>query len=138
MSTGFGLDEAAAAFVARLRVAHLATTYADGTPHVIPVSPALDGERLVLASERETRKVRNIAANPRVAVCFDEYVEDWNALRQVVLFGTARVIGGGPDFERARGLLYEKYTQYPVEAPIEEGDSVIIEVLGSRAFQWGF
>jgi PPOX class probable F420-dependent enzyme len=130
-------DAAEAAFVAAARVCALATTYPDGRPHVVPVSPVLDLDRLVFASEADTQKVRNIEADPSVALCFDEYHEDWSQLRQVIAHGEAYMLDRGFEFERDRTLLYEKFPQYETEAPIEEGSSVIVEVRVDRVVSWG-
>ncbi len=104
-------------FVASARVGHLATTRSDGTPHVVPISPVLDLDRLVFATETNTVKVRNIRANPFVAVCFDEYDEDWSRLWWVRLRGSARIV----DDLHAVELLSEKYPQYrecPPNGPV--------------------
>jgi nitroimidazol reductase NimA-like FMN-containing flavoprotein (pyridoxamine 5'-phosphate oxidase superfamily) len=126
------------AFVASARVGHLATTRRDGTPHVVPISPVLDLDRLVFATETNTVKVRNIRANPFVALCFDEYDEDWSLLKQVLLYGAPYFIETGMEFERDRNLLYEKFPQYESSSPIEEESSVIVEVEIERASTWGF
>jgi nitroimidazol reductase NimA-like FMN-containing flavoprotein (pyridoxamine 5'-phosphate oxidase superfamily) len=125
-------------FVASARVGHLATTRTDGTPHVVPISPVLDLDRLVFATEIDTVKVRNIRANPFVAICFDEYAEDWDLLKQVLIYGAPYFIETGVEFARDRNLLYEKYTQYESSAPIEEGTSLMVEVEIERASNWGF
>ncbi len=117
-----------AEFLEGQRVARLATIYADGTPHVVPVSTVLDVDRLVFATERETQKVHNLRGDPHVALVFDDYSEDWEALRQVVVFGRAMVIESGPEFERGRGLLYEKFEQYEAVSPIDQGTCVIVEI----------
>jgi len=122
------LTRAQAEFVEGQRVARLATVHADGTPHVVPISTVLDVDRLIFASERETQKVHNLRGDPHVALVFDDYGEDWAALRQVVVFGRAMVIESGPEFERGRGLLYEKFEQYEPVAPIDQGTSVIVEI----------
>jgi nitroimidazol reductase NimA-like FMN-containing flavoprotein (pyridoxamine 5'-phosphate oxidase superfamily) len=126
------------AFVAAARVGHLATTRGDGTPHVVPISAVLDLDRLVFATETNTVKVRNIRDNPYVAICFDEYDEDWSLLKQVLIYGAPYFIETGMEFERDRNLLYEKYTQYEASSPIEEATSVIVEVEIERASTWGF
>lgn len=48
--------------------AHLATVGADGHPDVAPVHPAWDGDVLWAMTGDDTVKVRNIAANPNVAL----------------------------------------------------------------------
>ena len=132
------MSEAEALFVGRQRVAHLATVDQRGSPHVVPVSPAYDGDRLIIASESNTAKVRHVIANPAVSISFDEYSEIWDALKQVIVFGRAYLITTGMEFERDRNLLYEKYRQYEIDAPIEEDDSVFIEVQIDRVSTWGF
>lgn len=127
-----------AAFVAGARTGALATTYPDGRPHVVPISAVLDLDRLVFASEADTQKIRNIGANPDVAISFDEYHEDWSQLKQVIAHGEAYVVDAGFEFERDRALLYEKFPQYESEAPIEEGSSVVVEVRVDRVVSWGF
>jgi nitroimidazol reductase NimA-like FMN-containing flavoprotein (pyridoxamine 5'-phosphate oxidase superfamily) len=136
--SGSPLSGSETEFVASARVGHLATTRTDGTPHVVPISPVLDLDRLLFATEIDTVKVRNIRANPFVAICFDAYDEDWTLLKQVLVYGAPYFIQGGPEFERDRTLLYEKYTQYEISAPIDEATSVIVEVEIERASTWGF
>jgi PPOX class probable F420-dependent enzyme len=126
-----------AAFVEVQRVAYLATVYADGRPHVVPVSAVLDLNRLVFASERDTQKIRNMQGDPSVSVGCDEYHEDWNELKQVLLHGQAYLVESGPEFERDRGLLYAKFPQYEEMAPIEPETSVIVEVRVDRVVSWG-
>lgn len=54
------------------RTAKLATTRADGRPHVAPVWFLLDGDDLVLNTNRATVKGRTLARDPRVMVCVDD------------------------------------------------------------------
>ena len=136
--SGSPLSGAETEFVAAARVAHLATTRRDGTPHVVPISTVLDLDRLIFATETDTVKVRNIRDNPFVAICFDEYDEDWSLLKQVLVYGAPYFIETGMEFERDRTLLYEKFTQYEASSPIEEPASVIVEVEIERASTWGF
>lgn len=131
------LTGSAATFVEPFRVGHLATFSEETGPHVVPISPALDLDRLLFATEADTVKVRNIRGNGSVSIGFDSYDEDWSKLRAVVVFGEAYVIESGPEWERGRNLLYEKYPQYPREAPIEEGSTVIVEVRPDRVVTWG-
>ena len=126
-----------AEFVAGARTGTLATTYPDCRPHVVPISTVLDLDRLVFATETDTQKVRNIDADPNVAICFDEYHEDWSQLKGVIAHGEAYLLDSGFEFERDRTLLYEKFPQYAPSSPIEEGSSVIVEVRIDRVVSWG-
>ncbi|MBO0786795.1 MAG: pyridoxamine 5'-phosphate oxidase family protein, partial [Actinobacteria bacterium] len=69
---------------AAARIARLATTGADGQPHLVPVTFALDGDLLYTAVDakpkttRQLRRLRNIRGNPRVSLLADHYQEDWD------------------------------------------------------------
>ena len=128
-----------AAFVDAAKVARLATTMLDGTPHVVPVCPVLDLDRILIASAYD-RKVANIRETPAVCIAFDEYSDDWDhGLFQVIVYGEAYLVESGPEFERDANLLNEKFPQYPVSTyPIEEGTTVIIEIRPTRVSSSGF
>jgi nitroimidazol reductase NimA-like FMN-containing flavoprotein (pyridoxamine 5'-phosphate oxidase superfamily) len=128
-----------AAFVDAAKVARLATTMLDGTPHVVPVCPVLDLDRILIASGYD-RKVANIRETPAVCIAFDEYSDDWDhGLFQVIVYGEAYLVESGPEFERDANLLNEKFPQYPVSTyPIEEGTTVIIEIRPTRVSSTGF
>jgi hypothetical protein len=81
--------------------------------------------------------VLNLEANPRVALVFDLYSEDWTHLRGALVQGRARLIARGPRFRAARARLYRKYPQYPREAALDPSDSVVVEVTPGRVFTWG-
>ena len=54
------------------RTGKLATTQADGRPHVVPIWFVLDGEDLVFATGKESVKGRAIRRDGRVALCVDD------------------------------------------------------------------
>jgi coenzyme F420-0:L-glutamate ligase / coenzyme F420-1:gamma-L-glutamate ligase len=105
----------------RARVARLATAGRDGRPHVIPVCFAAAGSRLYSpidekpkrAAPPRLKRVRNIIANPHVALVADGYREDWRRLWYVLALGTAEVIQPGvPEHTAALRALRRKYRQY--------------------------
>ncbi len=110
----------AGVMLAEARVGRLATADAEGRPHAVPICFAFDGRHLYTAIDekpkraapRRLRRVRNIEANPQVALVVDHYEEDWRRLRYVLISGTARVIAEGREHARAIALLREKYPQY--------------------------
>jgi nitroimidazol reductase NimA-like FMN-containing flavoprotein (pyridoxamine 5'-phosphate oxidase superfamily) len=120
------LTGAEAQFLSDARVGHLATIRMGDWPHVVPVCHVLDLDRIVIASS-DDRKVSDIRDNASVTYCVDRYSEDWAELAQVIVSGEAYLIDGGPEWERDRTLLYEKFPQYPAVAPIEKGSTLIIE-----------
>lgn len=125
------------AFIRSQRVARLATVGPGGQPHNVPVCAVFANGRLYFASDKSARKVRNLRADPLVALTFDSYHENWKHLAGVMLLGKAAVVEHGANFRRARQTLYRTYKQYPTAAPIEEGETVIVGITPTGSFSWG-
>ena len=112
------LRRVATAFVARL-----ATVGADGRPHIVPITFALDELTLYFAVDSKPKKttnlkrLRNIAANPAVSILIDHYEDDWNRLWWVRLDGDARVVADGAEAQKAIRILAARYSQYRMSAP---------------------
>ncbi len=131
-----------AALPAQSRVARLATLDDTGHPHVVPVCYATDGRAYYSAIDAKPkrrpadrlRRVRNIRTNPRVALLFDHYEEDWRQLRWVLVQGQAELLSTGPEWEAARGLLEAKYPQYAT-LPLPEG-GLMIKITPERVIAW--
>ena len=127
-------------FIERQRIAHLATADAAGRPHVVPVCFAyLDGRIYVAIDEKPKRSVRlkrlrNIEENPRVALVFDRYDEDWSRLGWVLAQGSTGILEGSAEHGRAIAALRERYPQYRSMAL--EGRPVIRVTL-ERVSSWG-
>ncbi len=123
------------------RVARLATADAAGQPHVIPVCFVFDGTAIYIVidekpkrtSPRHLRRVRNILANPRVALVVDHYEEDWDRLRYALVLGTATMAEEGADHARAIALLREKYPQYRA---MRLDGRPIIKIVPNRVAAW--
>lgn len=60
----------------------------------------------------DLKRLRNIRSNPRVAICWDRYDEDWSRLWWVRGDGVASVVEDGWPWERAWQALNDKYEQY--------------------------
>ena len=125
------------AFIRSQRVARVATVGANSIPHNVPICPVVLSSKIYFASDCNARKVRNLRRNPRVALAFDRYGENWKQLAGVMIVGTCVVSTQGMAFRRARQALYRKYRQYARVAPIAEGESVIICVTPTASFSWG-
>src|SRR6266508_6726566 len=81
-------------------VARLATAPAGG-PRLVPVTFAGHQGRVVWAVDevkpkrgRDLRRIRDLEADPRVALLADHYDDDWSRLWGVELQGSASVIEG--------------------------------------------
>ena len=122
-------SEEARALLMSARVARLATCDAEGQPHLVPITFAVAEDVILTAVDdkpkRTTRlrRLRNIAANPRVGVLADHYEDDWSKLWWVRLRGTARI----GDDRRALELLAAKYPQYRERIPAGPVIAVSIE-----------
>ena len=119
------LTPAQETFLRYARVARMATVGPEGMPHVVPICPLLHEGRLYVATEARSRKVANLGANARVALSFDDYVEEWSALRGLMVQGRAKLIRRGLRFRELRDLFYGKFPQYPEVSPIVEGDAIV-------------
>lgn len=134
------LSKREALLVEAQRVAHLATADSDGRPHVVPVCFAYADGRLYIAIDEKPKRsvrlkrLRNIEENPQASLVFDRYDEDWSRLGWVLVQGTAAVIEGGPEHERALVALRERYEQY--RSMVLEGRPVI-RVTVEKVASWG-
>lgn len=135
------LSAAARAFVEQSRVGHLATTGADGTPHVVPVCFVLAGGCVYSVVDekpkRTTRlqRLRNIEARPRAALVIDRYNEDWSRLAWVMLRGPASVLENGDEHAAALDALRAKYAQY---REMGLAGRPMIRLEPERVNEWGF
>jgi PPOX class probable F420-dependent enzyme len=89
------------------RIGWLVTVSADQTPQPIPVWFLWDGQALLIYSQPDTAKLRNIARNPRVALHLDG---DGQGGDVVILTGEARLAPEAPPASQVPAYV-EKYRQ---------------------------
>lgn len=129
--------EAARRRFASVPAARLATAGPDGRPHLVPFTFALDSrpgqeDRIYSAvdgkpkSTTDLRRLRNIRANPQVAVLADHYEDDWGALWWVRADGRATILDEPPAMAPALAQLADRYSQYREQPP--SGPVISIEV----------
>ena len=82
------IPERARTILTGLRVGFVATTRPDGQLSVVPVGVMLDGDVLRISTPSDTFKVRNLRADPRVAVCV---ADPQDARHYVEVRGTAEL-----------------------------------------------
>jgi PPOX class probable F420-dependent enzyme len=126
---------------ASARVARLATADPDGRPHIVPFTFALGGDagqraggrggdgedspadRIYSAvdakpkSSTDLRRLRNIRANPRVAVLADHYEDDWGRLWWARADGQAVILDDPAAMAPALALLAGRYPRYRGQPP---------------------
>ncbi|MGI8642579.1 MAG: TIGR03668 family PPOX class F420-dependent oxidoreductase, partial [Thermomicrobiales bacterium] len=141
-----GLSPADLAFVRERRVGHLATADDHGRPSVVPVCYAITGadeqpalvsvldEKPKRVTDAALQRVRNIAAQPAVAVIIDDYDEDWNRLAFVHIKGVATLVQPGENgHAESIAALRRKYPQYEMMAI---GERPLIRIAGLSATSW--
>jgi PPOX class probable F420-dependent enzyme len=117
------IPDSAREFLLRHAVARLATAGLDGQPSVVPVCYVFDGgclyspidEKPKRVTGRQLQRVRNIEANPHVALVVDDYSPDWSQLAYLLISGRAVILepdDSKAEHARAVALLREKYPQY--------------------------
>lgn len=137
------MDRVERRFLDESRRGFLATADPDGRPAVVPVCFALVNGTVVTpidekektADPTDLRRVRDIQANPRVALIVDRYESDWDRLAWVQVRGTAAIIApGSPGHAPAVATLRDRYDQY-VDHALEERP--LIRVDPGHVVSWG-
>jgi PPOX class probable F420-dependent enzyme len=129
-------------FLARRRIAHLATADARAVPHVVPVCFAMSESTLYITLDEKPKRhpavalkrMTNIVENPVVAVVVDRYDEDWALLGWVMLRGRADILPGGTEHDAAQALLRSRYPQLKA---MQIAQLPVIAVRIERTTSWG-
>jgi PPOX class probable F420-dependent enzyme len=137
------LTEAEEAFAAQQRVARLATSDAEGHPHVVPVCYVWDGARFVTpldekpkrVGDRALRRVRNIEARHEAALVIDRYDDDWSRLGYLLARGRADLLPpDASDHAELVALLRARYPQYQAMA-LEQRP--LLTLIPDQITSWG-
>jgi len=129
-------------FVEAQRIGHLATADANAVPHVVPVCFGLAQDTLYITIDRKPKRdsgrplkrLSNIAQNPRAAIVFDRYDEDWRRLAWVMLHGRVDMLADGSEHDAAQALLRARYPQLGAMA-IDALPVIALRV--ERVASWG-
>jgi PPOX class probable F420-dependent enzyme len=135
------LTDAQRRFLDQSRVAHLATVGADAAPHLVPVCFCLNAPSLYITVDEKPKRtdiklkrIRNIQANPAVAVTVDRWDEDWTRLAWIMLRGPADILLNGPEHDQAQQHLRLRYPQYRL---MDLSPLPVIAVRIQRVLSWG-
>lgn len=137
------LSTDALAFIEAQRAGRLATSDADGRPHVVPVCYAFDGARFYIPLDEKPkrvdalrlRRVRNILARPEAALLIDRYDDDWSRLGYVLAHTRATLLApNAPEHAQGVAALRLRYPQYRAMA-LEELPLIALEP--QRYSIWG-
>ncbi|GAA4626250.1 TIGR03668 family PPOX class F420-dependent oxidoreductase [Actinoallomurus vinaceus] len=131
-------EQIARARFASARAVRLATVDEEGRPHLVVVTFAVDGDLIYSAVDakpkrtRDLKRLRNIQADPRVAVLADHYEDEWSRLWWVRADATAEIIEDPEAMSEPIGLLRERYRQYRAHPP----DGPVIAMTVHRWSGW--
>jgi PPOX class probable F420-dependent enzyme len=109
--------------VSAARVARLATVRPDGTPHIVAVTFALDGDIVVSAVDhkpkrtQQLQRLRNLEERPTASLLVDHDEDDWSKLWWVRLDLDVEIVRDGPRRTHQLEPLIRKYADYRVAAP---------------------
>lgn len=123
------LPENVRALIDAPNIAHVATVLPDGAPHSVPVWIGSEGDRLAFLTSPNSRKARNLAREPRVAISITDR-ENPHTMAQIRGRVTERLEGDAAWMIIDR--LSHKYIGQPY--PLRT-DRVVFLVQAERA--WG-
>jgi len=88
------------------------------------------------AEAGELTRVRNIRANPEVALLLDQYDEDWTRLWYILVHGRGAILSASAEQKAAVELLRKKYAQYASRELLPE-EATVIRITPLRIVSWG-
>ena len=139
------IDERVGEFINTHRVARLATADARGRPTVIPICYVFDGTSFYSAIDQkpkrvaptELQRIRNIRANPNVALVIDDYSDNWSELAYVLVHGVAEILESNESMSSEQAtaisalrLKYDQYRSMPIEG------NPVIKIVPNRVQLW--
>ena len=111
----------------------MATCHND-VPHVVPVSYIFEDDLFYFATDLETRKLRNLKGNSRIALVVDVYCSIGN--KAVCVQGTAEIIDRGSDFDRLYKMFHARF-EWVRRDPWKPGEAPFIGVTPTGKVSWG-
>ena len=114
-------------------MARLGTADAQGRPHVVVVTFAVDGDTVYTAvdqkpkSSRNLKRLRNVTENPRVTMLADHYSDQWDELWWVRADGLAAILDDLRQMAGPLRLLANRYWQYRDAPPAGPVLAVTVE-----------
>lgn len=113
--------------------AHLATLLPDGAPHTVPMWVDLEGDQIAVLTSPDSRKARNLARDPRVALSITEQAQP--NVMALVRGRVAERVDGDKAWEIIDRMAHKYIGQeYPLRT---DRIVLLIEPEHSRAFSFG-
>ncbi|WP_353650267.1 TIGR03668 family PPOX class F420-dependent oxidoreductase [Nakamurella sp. A5-74] len=118
------LAEEARTRFAHERVARFASVSAAGVPHLVPITFAVLGDRVVFVvddkpkSTQDLRRLENVAAHQQVCVLVDVYDDDWSRLWWARADGVASISEHDDEAVDALATRYPYYVDRRPSGPV--------------------
>jgi PPOX class probable F420-dependent enzyme len=116
------LPELARELLSRANFAHVATVLPSGAPHSVPVWIALEGDRIAFFTQPGSRKARNLAADPRVAISIVDHEQPYKTAQ---IRGRVVETVGGEEALAIMDRMSVRYTGKPF--PYRQGIALLVE-----------
>jgi PPOX class probable F420-dependent enzyme len=116
------LSDSVRALLAHANFAHVASILPSGAPHSVPVWIALEGDRIAFFTQPGSRKARNLAADPRVAISIVDHEQPY---RMAQIRGRVVETVGGDEALEIMDRMAVRYTGRPF--PFRHGIALLVE-----------
>jgi PPOX class probable F420-dependent enzyme len=133
-------------FLGHIRVARLGTLNGDGSVHLVPIVFANNFRALYFAIDskkkktKNLRRLQNILRTGKATLLVDEYSENWENLRFVMIYTRAQLLGARnrDEIGDALKILRRKYAQYEGGRylPRKTGDCIVVRLTPRKIIQW--
>lgn len=121
-------------FLEENELCRLATSDSRNNPHVVPVNYIFKNGSFYIFADYETKKIKNIKENPKVALVVDVYKSPRN--KAVLVLGKAEIIERGEEYKEIYSLFYRKFGWVRAD-PWNEGEAPLIKVIPIKKISWG-
>jgi len=120
-------------FVGRLATAR------DNAPHVTPVWYTLASGKIYVDIGRDSKKMKNISKNNRVAFVVDDYItrSGIRYARGLLIEGQAEIFESGKYYELGRSLIKERYRSVKGFQIIDRQNRVVVMIHPCKISSWG-
>ena len=109
----------------------LATVNDEGNPQAAICAYVNIDEKVYIGTSSETSKVKNIAGNPNIAYSLDNGSDDWGAMQEIQMTGSASILNDEKLAQEVFGLMGEKFPQVK-EMPADR-EMVFLEIVPKSA-----
>ena len=128
-------------FLGEQKVCRLATVDRRGQPHVVPVwHILLDGD-LYIETSPNSKKGRNLKANPKVALVVDAG-DGFNAYKGVMIQGSVEFVKDKKMLARFREAMAQRYfgtAEHPgFKYLVSGGDPLLMKVIPKKVVTWDY